>query len=656
MYTASIILEFAQNDLCYTAVHHAIYVAYCYYTIKRIMASSSSKRGRKTLELISLGRSSYASQSAMAKLLAHVREHGVPETSDRSALYRARKDMCRTDVDGYGPLVVNREIPMANGKTTTGSFQNPLAAFAYHCKHSEHFSAIVTAAAAKHPPSAHQKWRIIIYQDGVDPSDGLAKNHSRKSTVFYWAFAEFGLRALCHEEVWMTACVCRNSMTTKLAGGASCLFQNILELFFGDVHNLIITGMSVEMHDGSRLRIFGKVSILLADFPALKECIDCKGHAGLFCCPCCVDANQQIGDAIPLHLVTDKAVSIANFSLGAFKKMTLSRLLEIRERNNQDHADFQAGRISKEVYENNQMYRGWNWNPADILNPRFQLDVPAILMYDWSHMYVHGGVADVEFGLCMNFMQRHTKYATGYAELGRYQKQFRHPKSATCLDHLFTDEKNKTNYKNKSFSSTGSEFLTLTPILHRYFDKVVKPRGEHTDVVDSMLAVLSVVMLLMSLKTGLVTPEALDKVIVAHLTLFLVAWGEEYVRPKHHYCIHLPSMLAHFGFLLATFTHERKHRLVTRYCRDKKNLQNWDMSAIEDITCHQVWQLGLPFMQAFESVTPAGRILIPLQEMYPGVPVDDMILCSKIACNNGTCSPGDVVTFFMSACMWERCF
>ena len=87
--------------------------------------------------------------------------------------------------------------------------------------------------------------------------------------------------------------------------------------------------------------------------------------------------------------------------------------------------------------------------------------------------------------------------------------------------------------------------------------------GEHVETVESMLAVLNVVMLLLSLKTGMVTAEALTAAIQTHLILFLAAWGEWYVRPKHHYAIHLGPMLAHFKFLLATFTHERKHRLVT---------------------------------------------------------------------------------------------
>ena len=123
------------------------------------MASSSSKRRRDTLELISLGRASYASHSAISKLLAHVHEHGLPETYDRSAQFRARKELCRTNVDGYGPLVVNREMALSAGGTATGSFQNPLAAFAYHCKHSPHLSGIVKRRVG----GGYAPWGKIIW-------------------------------------------------------------------------------------------------------------------------------------------------------------------------------------------------------------------------------------------------------------------------------------------------------------------------------------------------------------------------------------------------------------------------------------------------------------------------------------------------------------
>ena len=612
------------------------------------MASSSSlKRRANNLELISLGRASYASHSAMSKLLAYISEHGLPETHDRSAQFRARKDICTTDVNGYGPLVVHRQMAAENGEDVTGSFQNPLAAFVYHCQHSRHYARIVQQAAAKHPPSPGSPWGLIIYQDGVDPSDGLAKNHSRKSTVFYWAFAEYGLGALAHEEVWLTLCVSRSSQTQKLAGTVSCLFQTVLELFFGETHDIMRTGVHVTLITGESIHVFGKASILLADIPALKECTCCKGHSGFICCPRCLNATlHSASDAVPLHLLTEKAVSIANFDIKAFIALRREVLQNITKRNNADHAAWQAGRKSKDEFEKAQTRRGWNWTPANIiLNERFQLDLPNIMMYDWAHIYVHDGLADVEFGLALSALQKHSNHNTSFAECGQVVSQFEFQKSAPKLGHLFTVDKNKNNYKKKSFSCTGSEFLTLAPILHYYFDKVVKPRGEQLQIVASMLAVLSVVMLLSSLNTGTISAEKLDEAILHHLHLFLAAWGDAYVRPKHHYSIHLGPLLAYFGFLLATFTQERKHRLVTRYCRDRKKLSRWDMSAIEEITCHQIWQLQLPFMQACETAEPRGLMLIPLQEMYPGVPAANMRVCSAINCNKGSCSSGDVVSF-----------
>jgi len=92
-------------------------------------SSSSSKRKACDLELVSLGRASYASHSAISKLLAHISEHGLPETYDRSAQFRARKEICRKDVNGYGPLVVDRQMAAQKGGYVTGTFQNPIGCF-----------------------------------------------------------------------------------------------------------------------------------------------------------------------------------------------------------------------------------------------------------------------------------------------------------------------------------------------------------------------------------------------------------------------------------------------------------------------------------------------------------------------------------------------
>ena len=164
------------------------------------------------------------------------------------------------------------EVPLADGTSKGFSFQNPLAWLAYNCKHSPHFSSLVKKALSEHPCTPSTPWNLIIYQDGVDPSDGLAKNHSRKSAVFYWSFKEFGMSALAHEEVWGVISVARYQEHQQFDGGVSRLFEKVLELFFNDTHDLMRAGVSIEI-DGSHVVIFGRASILLADIPAIKECL-----------------------------------------------------------------------------------------------------------------------------------------------------------------------------------------------------------------------------------------------------------------------------------------------------------------------------------------------------------------------------------------------
>ena len=150
-------------------------------------------------KLATLGRESYVTHTGIEKLMKGIERDGLPDAYSRNAQYRARKTLCGTTTQ-YGVLVEPLELQLQNGKWMTCGVQNPLAMLAFHCSESEHFANLVYGASLKFPPSPERPWRIILYQDGVDPSDGLAKNHSRKSAVFYWTFAEFGLDGLAHEE------------------------------------------------------------------------------------------------------------------------------------------------------------------------------------------------------------------------------------------------------------------------------------------------------------------------------------------------------------------------------------------------------------------------------------------------------------------------
>ena len=206
-------------------------------------------------------------------------------------------------------------------------------------------------------------------------------------------------------------------------------------------------------------------------------------------------------------------------------------------------------------------------------------------MFDWAHVYVNDGLADVELGQCMKALQGARAQST-FDELGHYVARFTLPKSAPSLARLFTASANKNNLRKGGFTCSASEFLTLTPIALRYFERVAMHRPECSPEVASMVVVLKVVVLLASVKTCTVSAEALTEAIKTHLVLYKAAYGDAGIRPKHHFALHLGPMLARFPFLLSTVVNERRHRVVKRYTRDRRNLQSFDLSTIEDISYH----------------------------------------------------------------------
>ena len=74
--------------------------------------------------------------------------------------------------------------------------------------------------------------------------------------------------------------------------------------------------------------------------------------------------------------------------------------------------------------------------------------------------------------------------------------------------------------------------------------------------------------------------------------LFKEAYGASHMRPKHHYALHLPLQLRVHGFLVATMTMERKHRVLKRYLRPRRTLVGFEDGVMEEITCFELWQLG----------------------------------------------------------------
>jgi hypothetical protein len=366
--------------------------------LKRAIATGNEDRHAK---LAALGKSSFVSKSGIETLLKTVSDEGLPDAFSRASQYRARKAVCNT-MTPYGTLVKRVEVKLADGTLQTVGVQSPLAMLYYQTLNSDHYSYMVRSALARHESSPSKPWNIILYQDGVDPSDGLAKNHSRKSCVFYWSFLEYGMAALAHEEAWGTPIMVRSTVVNGLEGNVTQLADIVLRQFFDPKgHDIRRAGVALRFPDGTSTTLFAKVGIIVADEPALKEIYSRKGHAGTKPCLLCMNVvlQKRPGGAPGLHIGSDYLVSIAESNSARFKIHTDDSLRLTVSKLNAWH-----GVLSQAAFEKKEQMYGFNYNAFSVIaNERLRIDAVSVLMFDWAHCSVCDGVADGEFGELIRF-------------------------------------------------------------------------------------------------------------------------------------------------------------------------------------------------------------------------------------------------------------
>ena len=71
------------------------------------------------------------------------------------------------------------------------------------------------------------KWRLVVYFDGVTPTDGMSKKVDKRALeVIYWTFLEFQ-PYLYMEELWFECTVLRKVTAKKIPAGMSFVVREV---------------------------------------------------------------------------------------------------------------------------------------------------------------------------------------------------------------------------------------------------------------------------------------------------------------------------------------------------------------------------------------------------------------------------------------------
>ena len=541
-------------------------------------------------DTLAFGRRCFASKSAIAQILAAVRRDGLPDHSSRTTQFRKRKAFASTP-GRHGPLVC--ALTLAAGLVV--GVQNP-AAMLLHCsEHCDGFRNLMSRTAEK--VGVDTPWSIILYADGVSPADTLSKNDQRKFYAIYWSLKEFGQAALGTEEVWFTLAVVRTTQLDKLPGGLNALLGILFDkCFFNPAEGLDFSssGILLPLIGGSfLLRCILKVFI--GDEPALKDMLNSKGHAGVRCCALCSNCTlskywtiaRDAGRNVR-HTELEIETRVFERTTDEMVKVIMNTLEEKKALVSDNSSNFNSG-----DFDELQLRLGFNHTPNNFCRKPYVNPI-SVLMFDWMHIYLVGGLLDHEFGLCMKALKRASSPNT-YVVLRTFLSHWAWPRSINVkLDRLLNDKSIKSNLASGHFGSTASELLSLVPVLALYFATVCVPHGACLPLVFSLLACLDVVELLMLVKEGVVPSATIGAAVIRHLSLRREAYGagidDQALKP--HQSGHIAELMdRHDGDLFSCFVQERHHRLLTKYALPRKNTAGYEVGIVEDITVEQTQAL-----------------------------------------------------------------
>ena len=218
----------------------------------------------------------YVSMSALSAVLQDIEEHGAPEINSRRSMDRAVSDQLRMATP-YGSLLTELNLVSAKNQNMTIPAINPLGLLVVAYEQGGNFTNLFDKAYRASPPTMDEPWRLIIYGDEVTPGNVIAVNNLKKIWVIYFSFQELGMIALQCEEAWFTLIVCRSNVVGTVDAGISQIYGQAVKLFFGALGaNMMTGGIVLRRQDGSQIRLWAKLNMLLQDGGAHKLVFHCE--------------------------------------------------------------------------------------------------------------------------------------------------------------------------------------------------------------------------------------------------------------------------------------------------------------------------------------------------------------------------------------------
>ena len=352
----------------------------------------------------------------------------------------------------------------------------------------------------------------------------------------------------------MTLAVLKASTIKTIRGGWSQCLRVLLRSMLIDGDNvregIHVPGIGV---------IFFRLSNILGDADALRQCWSAKGSSG------------TMPTLEALNVCNNRHMSLVPYdSSGTFVTIAETDMSRIQFATNDDiwyksdllEGMVSSGAFSKKAIKDKETSIGINANQDGLLQDkelRAYVRPMDCNTHDSTHIFFSDGLCNTELDL---LLPKLVAKGITFTTLKDYMAaDFRRPRMykehGLTWDKIFSPQRH-ANWKNTgSLSSFASEMLGIVMPLCHFLEMqcaTVLPLE-----VDSWKKLTACVRIIGRAKLGHDVADDLESALRWHGEAFIIAYGEDAVKPKFNYARLLPRQLRRDGIHLDTFTPERKH-------------------------------------------------------------------------------------------------
>ena len=538
------------------------------------MADSSgpSEKRRRISKLLSIRG---VNVSMVSQVIGILEDRAPPRAVVRRVQSQMAEDVCTTI-----------RLPLTDGTHFDWCVALPQQTLPYLYRECETFRDAVAGAAER------QQWHMALYLDEVTPGNPLRPDNRRRMTAMYASIMEWG-PFLRTEEGWLTLGVIRSSLVKTVVGGMANIVRLLLAALFLGPTSLSTGGVAL----GGRM-VFIRCGRLLADEAAGKTVFNFRGASSLRPCMACknvVSKRSGLADQDDRsYLVSISCADYSRFDLMSDTDMSAAWAQLENMESTLRRADF----------DKVQQAYGLNFSRDSLFADHRLRHIcpPSKYTRDPMHVMLSGGVLQTELHLFLRDLRREfpaMTFATLRAWFGAAW-QWPQSRSKHSMDDILSDARQAAGDNDGIFKCGASEALSFYPLLRYFVHQVVAPSGHVAAQRASLLAFFRIMDLLQAAKRGEGVSAELDNSISDAMRRHLDCYGDENIRPKHHYMFHMGVQPSADGVYLDAFVAERKHQRTKDAADPVRNTRCLERSALAAALCAYVEQVHSLVQTGFE--------------------------------------------------------